>query len=47
MSEPANPPATEAPATDSFAAAGPDVIAPGEGELIVIWKASKVPSTCC
>ena len=35
MNEPASPPASDANAVDSFAAAGPDVIAPGEGELIV------------
>ena len=33
MDEPANPPAAEA--ADKFASQGPDVIAPGEGELIV------------
>jgi len=42
MNEPASPPPEDTPATpvgggatDSFAAGGPDVIAPGEGELIV------------
>ncbi|NQW54398.1 MAG: segregation/condensation protein A [Rhodospirillales bacterium] len=42
MNEPVSPPPEDTPAppveggaTDSFAAGGPDVIAPGEGELIV------------
>jgi len=47
MNEPASPPPEDIPATpieggvadnaaaDNFAAGGPDVIAPGEGELIV------------
>jgi segregation and condensation protein A len=35
MNEPSNLPPDETRGADSFAAAGPDVIAPGEGELIV------------
>jgi len=35
MNEPASPPPTDGPAADNFVAAGPDIIAPGEGELIL------------
>ena len=35
MTEQTPPPAPSDGGADSFAAAGPDVIAPGEGELIV------------
>src|SRR5665213_4047277 len=35
MSDPANPPPVDGPATPDFGSGGPDVIAPGDGELIV------------
>ena len=35
MNEPVSPPPADSFSTDKFASQGPDVIAPGEGELIV------------